>query len=64
MSAVADHENPSPPLNTQEVAAILRVHVVTVRMMLERGDLPGTKIAGRWYIPRESLDARLAGGAK
>ena len=49
------------PLNTEEVAAELRLHVYTVRNMLERGTLRGAKIAGRWYIRREDLDALLAG---
>jgi excisionase family DNA binding protein len=49
------------PLNTKEAAAELRVHVYTVRNMLERGQIPGVKLAGRWYIRQQDLDALLAG---
>jgi excisionase family DNA binding protein len=48
-------------LNTEEVAALMRRNIKTVRVMLERGDLPGAKVGNRWYIRREDLDALLAG---
>ncbi len=54
------NERPQP-LNTEEVAAELRLHPVTVRTLLERGEIPGVKIGARWYIRREDLDALLAG---
>jgi excisionase family DNA binding protein len=49
------------PLNTGEVAAELRLHIKTVRAMLERGEIPAVKLAGRWFIQRETLDRLLAG---
>jgi len=51
-------------LNTEEVAALMRLNIKTVRVMLERGEVPGAKIGNRWYIPREALDALLSGGAE
>jgi hypothetical protein len=29
--------------------------------MLVRGQIPGVKLGGRWYITRENLDKLLAG---
>ncbi len=54
------NERPQP-LNAEEVAAELRLNPYTVRRMLERGDLPGVNLGGRWYIQRAALDALLAG---
>jgi len=48
-------------LTTEEVAADMRLHIKTVRGMFERGDIPGVKLAGRWYVTRENLDKLLAG---
>lgn len=48
-------------LNTDEVAALMRRNIKTVRVMLERGEIPGAKIGNRWYVRREALDALLAG---
>lgn len=48
-------------LTTFEVAADMRLHVKTVRCMFERGEIPGTKVAGRWYTTRQVLDKLLAG---
>ncbi len=48
------------PLFVAEVAAELRLHEYTVRNMLVRGDIPGVKLAGRWYVTRENLDKLLA----
>jgi Helix-turn-helix domain len=50
-----------PPLIVAEIAAELRLHEYTVRNMLVRGDIPGVKLAGRWYVTRENLDKLLAG---
>jgi hypothetical protein len=30
--------------------------------MLVRGEIPGVKLGGRWYVTRENLDKLLAGG--
>ena len=54
------NERPQP-LNTDEVAEELRLQIYTVRKMCEKGEIPAVKLAGRWYIRREDLDALLAG---
>ena len=51
------------PLFAEEVAAELRLQTYTVRRMCERGQIPATKLAGRWYIRQQDLDALLAGEA-
>jgi excisionase family DNA binding protein len=57
---LGNDERPQP-LTVKEVAAELRRHPVTIRSMLDRGVIPGTKIGNRWYIQREALDRLLAG---
>lgn len=44
-----------------EAAKQLRVHPITITRMIERGDLRGVKICGRYRIPREDVVALLAG---
>jgi excisionase family DNA binding protein len=56
-----DNERPQKPLNTEEVAEWMGLAVGTVRAMCERGDIPATKFAGRWYIRPQELDRLLAG---
>jgi excisionase family DNA binding protein len=48
-------------LNVPETADYLRLCEMTVYRMLERGELPGVKVAGRWRVRRVDLDALLAG---
>ena len=48
-------------LNPPELAEMLRLHPYTVYRMLERHELPGVKIAGRWRTRRADIDALLAG---
>jgi excisionase family DNA binding protein len=49
-----------PQLATpQEIADYLGVTVETVQRMLRRGDVPGTKLGGRWYVHLGHLAAQL-----
>jgi excisionase family DNA binding protein len=48
-------------LNVPETAELLRLHDATVYRALERGEIPGVKVAGRWRIRRADLDKLLAG---
>jgi excisionase family DNA binding protein len=54
------NERPQP-LTVEDVAAELRLHNYTVRNMCLRGQIPAVKLAGRWYVRQEALDALLAG---
>ena len=59
---MTNHVDERPrPLNVAEVAAELRLNDYTVRNMLMRGEIPGVKLAGRWYVRRQDLDKLLAG---
>jgi excisionase family DNA binding protein len=62
-AADAAAETVAPPdiLSAAETAAITRLHLITVYRALERGEIPGVKIAGRWRVRREDLDKLLAG---
>ena len=42
-------------LSTTEAARILGVHPVAVGQMLQKGRLPGRKVARNWIIPRDAL---------
>ena len=42
-------------LSTTEAAQILGVHPVAVGQMLQRGRLPGRKVARNWIIPKAAL---------
>ncbi len=44
-----------------EAAGLLRLADMTVYRMLERGELRGVKVAGRWRIRRADIDKLLAG---
>jgi excisionase family DNA binding protein len=56
-------EPPPDYLFGTEAAKTLRVHPVTITAMIARGELRGIKVARRWRIPREDVDALLAGTA-
>lgn len=49
-------------LTADEVARLLRVHRVTVRDWLRRGDLPGFKLSDRsgWRVARADVAAFVA----
>ena len=41
----------------EDVAKILRMHVVSIRRMCREGQFEGARKFGRdWYIPRTSID--------
>lgn len=42
-------------LTAREVAALLRVHITTVYLMLKRGELPAFKIGADWRFRRSSI---------
>jgi excisionase family DNA binding protein len=47
-------------LTVNEVARALRVHTVTVRRMIDRGDLRAVRACSAVRIPRAELDRLLA----
>lgn len=49
-------------LNPAEVAAATGLSLTTVYRALESGELPGSKIRGRWVTLRSQLDERLRDG--
>lgn len=44
-------------LTITEAAAYLRVTTITVRRMIQRGELNGTQIGSAWRIRRSDVDA-------
>jgi len=46
-------------LTASEVADYLRVHVMTVYRMVERGDLPAMRVSRNWRFRREQIDQWL-----
>ncbi len=42
--------------STGEAAKILDIHPFAVQRLIQRGQLPGEKIANRWLVPREALE--------
>jgi excisionase family DNA binding protein len=53
-------EQPSTDvLTVQEAAARLNVSPETTRRWLRTGRLPGTRVAGRWYVRRVDVQADL-----
>lgn len=48
-------------LSPLEVAAVLRFDRHTVYRLLRDGELPGTKIGGRWFVSVEALAAKIRG---
>lgn len=51
-------------LTAQEVAALLRVHPVTVRLGAAAGSIPGTRIGSRWRFSRVAIQALLGSNQK
>jgi excisionase family DNA binding protein len=45
-----------PDLTTDEVAAALRLHRVTVQRLLKTGRLRGYQVGRSWRVPREALE--------
>ncbi|HEY7350563.1 MAG TPA: Clp protease N-terminal domain-containing protein [Ktedonobacterales bacterium] len=50
-----------PLLTSDEVAAYLRVDVVTIRRLVNRGELPAYRIGGEYRFMKEELEAYLKG---
>ena len=48
-------------LTPEESAAMLKMHLDSVRRLLRQGKLPGVKVGGAWRIPRSTLRDMLAG---
>jgi excisionase family DNA binding protein len=59
---MAPNEQPQEPeyLKVEEVAALLRVHVRTVRDWIQRGDIQAYKLGREWRIRRDDLDKTMA----
>lgn len=52
---------PPEVLNAEQAAALLQVDEAAVVDLVQRGDLPGRRIAGEWRFARAALLAWLAG---
>ncbi len=48
-------EQETEVMNVQEVAELLRIHQVTVRLKAAAGQLPGRQIGNRWRFSRTRL---------
>jgi excisionase family DNA binding protein len=46
---------PDDILNAIEVAALLRIHPVTVRLQAAAGVIPGRQIGNRWRFSRKRI---------
>jgi excisionase family DNA binding protein len=46
-------------LTASEVADYLRIHVMTVYRMVQRGDMPAIRVGKRWRFRREHIDQWL-----
>jgi excisionase family DNA binding protein len=55
MAQTQDME-PSDYLTVSEAAGVKRVSREAVRLAIERGDLPASRVGGRWLIRRADLD--------
>jgi excisionase family DNA binding protein len=49
-------------LTLREVASRLRLHMSTVRKMIDRGEVHGVKVGSQWRISRESIEQLEKGG--
>jgi excisionase family DNA binding protein len=50
------NENPHNLLTVKETADYLRIPVPTVYYLVQRGQIPGIQIGGRWRIKKSALD--------
>ena len=48
-------------LAIKEAAHVMNVHPRTVNRMINRGELPAVKVAGRWRIKPEAVKALVEG---
>lgn len=51
-------------LTAIEVADYLRIHVMTVYRMVQRGDIPAIRVGNRWRFRRDHIDRWLKGMGK
>ncbi len=47
----------SEVLTVDQVAHILRLHVMTIYRLAQEGKLPGFKVGSRWRFQKEALEA-------
>lgn len=45
--------------NTEDLAEILDLHVVTVRRMIKEGDIKGKKVGRKWIVTENQLQRYL-----
>jgi len=56
--------NASPFMRISDVAGILGLSLSRTYAMLARGELPATRVGGRWVVPRAAWEAWLAAKAR
>ncbi|MCS7223511.1 MAG: response regulator [Armatimonadetes bacterium] len=52
----------SPWLNVSQVARYLNLHLMTVYRYLKTGEMPASKVGGRWRVHRKDLEAWIEAG--
>jgi excisionase family DNA binding protein len=52
---------PSDVLDVSDLATMLRIHPVTVRLKAASGEIPGRQIGNRWRFSRKRIMEWLAG---
>jgi len=50
-----------PLLDSDEVAALLKIHPKTLQRMARRGEIPGTRIGRLWRFRRSALNTWMEG---
>lgn len=51
---------PDTFLDVKELAALLRIHPVTVRLKAASGEIPGKQVGNRWRFSRACIMAWMA----
>lgn len=51
---------PDQAMTVRDVAAYLNVDEKTIYRLVQRGELPGFKVAGAWRFQREDIDRWIA----
>jgi excisionase family DNA binding protein len=52
---------PNEVMTAEEVAAMMRIHPVTVRLQAAAGKIPGRRLGNRWRFSRSAITEWLAG---
>jgi excisionase family DNA binding protein len=60
---VSEEGKPCPFLRVSDIAGILGLSLSRTYAMLARGDLPATRVGGRWVVPRAAWEAWLSAKA-